>query len=269
MANSLPHLREALIAFLEGALETWVRFSAEFAPGGDIANASGAQRRRAWMPTTNDHNEGALGALRVAKRKAPNITLETYNARKMFKHNNTRQFMNAVLTRPTDHTFLRRTARKIQRERRGKQRREKQAQADRALVAANLKTDLAKAEKKSKRAAKLDSLDCVFDVNALERLNVEQMNLQLAWHRRLDSKVPMCKELPRRLEKLRALTEAVERHNLGAGLVDRTTGMVPQFRRTEQIQTVQDDDVDLADVMTGIWKKSDLSHIYFQRTKYL
>jgi hypothetical protein len=33
----------------------------------------------------------------------PNITLEAYNARKMFKHNNTRrQFMDDVLTHPAD-----------------------------------------------------------------------------------------------------------------------------------------------------------------------
>jgi hypothetical protein len=67
MANGLPHLRGALISFLEGALETWEQFLAESAPGGDIANASEAQKCHAWMPTTNNHNKGALGALRVAK----------------------------------------------------------------------------------------------------------------------------------------------------------------------------------------------------------
>jgi hypothetical protein len=140
-----------LIAFLEGALETWEQFSAEFAPGGDIAEASTDQRRRAWMPTTNDHIEGALGALCVTKRKAPNISLETYNARKMFKHNNTAQFMKAVLTRPADHAFLWRSARKIQCEMRSKWRHEKQAKADRALVSANLQEDHAKEERKLKR----------------------------------------------------------------------------------------------------------------------
>jgi len=93
MASSLPHLREALVLFLEGALETWIHFSAEFADNGKIAQADAKQRHRAWMPTTNDHNEGALGAFRVSKRKAPNMTLETHNAQKMLKQNDTEDFI--------------------------------------------------------------------------------------------------------------------------------------------------------------------------------
>jgi hypothetical protein len=245
LANGLPHLRGALIAFLEGALETWERFSAEFAPGGEIANASAVQKHNAWMPTTNDHNEGALGALRVSKRKAPNMKLETYNARKMYKHNNTQHFMGAVLNKPADHQFLRWTARKIQQERREKQRQEKQGKADRALVAANLVTDSAKEEKKAKRTAKLASLDCVFDVSKLCSLNVKQMELQLAWHRLSDKAVPKCKELPRRAEKLAALTEAVERYNLREALLD---GAAESSEPGARIQCgIDRDDVNLAD----------------------
>jgi hypothetical protein len=110
LAPTLPHLRGALVAFLEGALDTWERFSAEYAPGGEIASASDLQRQNTWVPTTNNHNEGALGAMRVAKQKAPNMTLETHNARKMYKHNNTRAFMDAVLSAPEDRRFLRSTA---------------------------------------------------------------------------------------------------------------------------------------------------------------
>jgi hypothetical protein len=128
---------------------------------------------------------------------------------------------------------------------RGKRRWEKQAQADRAMVAANLEMDQAKEEKKSKRAAVLDSLNCVFDVSALDNLNVKQMDLQLAWHRRLDSKVPMCKMLPRRPEKLKALADAVERHNLGeASVVDGTIGVALNLSNAKEVQDV---DVDLAD----------------------
>ncbi|KZT32243.1 hypothetical protein SISSUDRAFT_964622, partial [Sistotremastrum suecicum HHB10207 ss-3] len=58
----LPHLKPLLVAFFEGALETWRRFSAEFAEGGDIHSASPADRSDSWMPPTNDENEGALGS---------------------------------------------------------------------------------------------------------------------------------------------------------------------------------------------------------------
>src|SRR5882757_4507872 len=52
-----------------------------------------------------------LLGMRVAKQKAPNMTLETHNARKIYKHNNTQVFMDAVLNAPEDRKFLRSTAR--------------------------------------------------------------------------------------------------------------------------------------------------------------
>ena len=44
LSNTLPHLQEILVAFFEGALKTWERFTTEFAPGSIIAQASPAQR---------------------------------------------------------------------------------------------------------------------------------------------------------------------------------------------------------------------------------
>ncbi|KAJ7085171.1 hypothetical protein B0H15DRAFT_847342, partial [Mycena belliarum] len=68
---TLPHVEEMLLAFLRGALATWVRFSAEFAPGGLIDEATASERQLAWMPSTNDANEGALGSYRVRMRDKP------------------------------------------------------------------------------------------------------------------------------------------------------------------------------------------------------
>ena len=45
---SLPHIQGALIAFFEGALETWVRFSSEFTSGGVISSASSQKRAEAF-----------------------------------------------------------------------------------------------------------------------------------------------------------------------------------------------------------------------------
>ena len=44
LAPSLPHFRPLLIAFFTGALETWERFTAEFAEGGSIDNATSEQK---------------------------------------------------------------------------------------------------------------------------------------------------------------------------------------------------------------------------------
>jgi hypothetical protein len=55
---TLPHLKDIVVAFFRGALATWIRFSSEFAPGGLIDEASASERQAAWMPATNDVNEG-------------------------------------------------------------------------------------------------------------------------------------------------------------------------------------------------------------------
>lgn len=59
----------------EGALETWVHFSAEFVEGGVISGTTTSERRVAWMETTNDLNEGALGGFRKAARDDGNMSL--------------------------------------------------------------------------------------------------------------------------------------------------------------------------------------------------
>ena len=51
---NLPHFKPLLVAFFTKALETWERFTSEFAEGGLIDKATSEQKMRAWMPTTND-----------------------------------------------------------------------------------------------------------------------------------------------------------------------------------------------------------------------
>ena len=60
----LPYLKELLIANFTGADETWTCFTSEFSPGGLIDAATTEERNLAWMPATNDENEGALGSFR-------------------------------------------------------------------------------------------------------------------------------------------------------------------------------------------------------------
>ena len=104
--DNFPFLREAIIAFFEGALEVWERFTMEFKSGGLIASATTEQRKRVWMRTTNDDNKGALGALRVHMRLAPSMMLDQHNSRMMYSINNTEAWAEAWLT-PEDAQFIR------------------------------------------------------------------------------------------------------------------------------------------------------------------
>ncbi|KAF8203541.1 hypothetical protein K438DRAFT_1472661, partial [Mycena galopus ATCC 62051] len=112
LISLLPHVKEITLAFFRGALVTWVRFSSEFVPSGLIDICSATERQAAWMPSTNDANEGGLGGYRVAVRGKPCLTLHQYNARAMFDRNDTQAFMDAVLS-PEDHAYIMREARRI------------------------------------------------------------------------------------------------------------------------------------------------------------
>jgi len=76
----LPHLADVFVAFLKGASATWDRFTSEFVPGGIIDEATDLEKDLAWMPATNDLNEGALGSYRVFMCYKPRTTLHKFNA---------------------------------------------------------------------------------------------------------------------------------------------------------------------------------------------
>jgi len=107
----LPYLEELLVAFFIGADETWSRFISEFAPGGLIDAATTEERDLAWMPATNDENEGALGSFRKLIRQQPQLTMQAYNGLTMFFRNNTQLFMEAKFTTEEDYKFLHKLAR--------------------------------------------------------------------------------------------------------------------------------------------------------------
>ncbi|KAF8813548.1 hypothetical protein BYT27DRAFT_7251075 [Phlegmacium glaucopus] len=107
MSPELPYLEPLLVSFFKGASETWKQFTSEFAPGGLIDEATVEERELAWMPATNDVNEGALGSFHVLLCRQPQLTQQGYNALSMFFRNDTEAFMKAKFTEKEDHSFLR------------------------------------------------------------------------------------------------------------------------------------------------------------------
>lgn len=160
---SLPHLQRITLAFLRGSLTTWTRFSAEFAPGGLIDQSTPDQKLQAWMPTTNDINEGRLGHYRVRKRDASTLSLHQYNAEAMFSRNKTIEFMNALF-QEEDHTYIMREARKIDAS--GLERKRKAAQA--RLVIMNQEKEAAKHRKAAELRLRLDAIQLIDSVDALD-----------------------------------------------------------------------------------------------------
>ena len=105
LAADLPHILPVLVAFFKGAAATWKRFTSEFAPGGLIDEATQEEKDQAWMPPTNDVNEGALGAFRVLMRRQPQLSSMQYNALAMYRQNDTHAFMEKKF-HPEDYKFV-------------------------------------------------------------------------------------------------------------------------------------------------------------------
>ncbi|KDN43886.1 hypothetical protein RSAG8_05879, partial [Rhizoctonia solani AG-8 WAC10335] len=108
----LPNIRPILVAFFQGALETWERFTSEFETGGLISQATEKQHKSAWIPATNDVSEGALGQCRQMLRRAPAMSDNQRNARVMWSHNNTYDWAKQTLTKE-DEAYIRSEARHI------------------------------------------------------------------------------------------------------------------------------------------------------------
>jgi len=207
-----------MIAFFEGALDTWLRFTSEYQPDGLIASASAAERLQAYMLPTNDDNEGGLGEKRVTTRHAPNITLESHNARATYRKNNTSAFIRKTLTL-ADRKYLHWKAHEIDSSGMAKKRQEIQAAAQRDTVEKKQKATAERKAAHSAKCAKIDAIVARLDVRSIQDapgMNVDP-GLQLEWHRRQDTLVPKETDvkLNLKVDKIKALVEAVERHNSG------------------------------------------------------
>ena len=93
--QQLPYFKDLLVAFFTGAANTWEQFTSEFAEGGLIDEVTAEERDLAWLPATNDENEGALGSFWQLMSQQPQLTLLNHNALAMFYKNNTQAFMAA------------------------------------------------------------------------------------------------------------------------------------------------------------------------------
>ncbi|KAJ7623104.1 hypothetical protein DFH06DRAFT_1340416 [Mycena polygramma] len=149
LMSQLPHLKDIVVTFFRGALATWIHFSAEFAPGGLIDEASASERQLAWMPPTNDANESALGQLRVILRNHPTLTLHQFNAAVMFNQNDTQAFMDTLFEMP-DHLYIMHLARKEDASRLERKRKAELAEFRIRLMKMRKEKEVAKRQKRLK-----------------------------------------------------------------------------------------------------------------------
>lgn len=107
---------DAFHTFLIGSLRTWERFVEDYVDGGVIAQASAEERRKAYMPATNDQNEGALGSKRVYARSHVKHSDIMFNSIKMFTENKTGEWMDRNFVEE-DFVYVRKIARDLDQQR--------------------------------------------------------------------------------------------------------------------------------------------------------
>jgi hypothetical protein len=174
ISKELPYLKQLVVAFFQGAAETWKRFTSEFAPGGLIDEATTEEKDLAWMPPTNDANEGALGAFHVLMRHQPQLTLQQYNAQAMFHQNRTQEFMQQKF-QLEDHQFIRQMARSADSQGQDNRRKEMLVKHNEARI---LKKKIASEKRRkdaAKKARRIAAVILIFDKEKVTNLKGEKL----------------------------------------------------------------------------------------------
>jgi hypothetical protein len=188
LAPQLPHLPAMIQAFFRGAHTKWLNFVTEFAENGQLSKMSKEDRAAAFLSTTNDLNEGALGMLRVALRKMPNLSLQGYNARMLLRKNNLVGYMRALP--PEAWRFCEMEARRQARGGLERKRRLRMAEArvQRARANAKIRTDRAKKREEQQRRTEeiMAGVQVELDEKVIADMKGEDLNLQIKWYRRLE-----------------------------------------------------------------------------------
>jgi hypothetical protein len=174
---TLPHFCNLLISFFKGAAETWEHFTSEFAPGGLIDEATVEEKELAWMPATNDENEGALGSFRHLMQYQPQLTLLSHNALAMFFRNNTQAFMAAKFTEEEDYRYLHKLAQDANGEE--KKRRKELVEFHDKREAEKIVRKKVREQNAKETAERIAQLDLIFDKEEAQKLRGHAFKDQL------------------------------------------------------------------------------------------
>ncbi|KAJ7591834.1 hypothetical protein C8J56DRAFT_780870 [Mycena floridula] len=232
-SSDLPHLSDATVAFMDGAIVGFDRFTKEFEPGGLIDQMTPDERRTIFFPATNDCNEGSLGSYCVSSRMKGNQTMEKFNARHTVNRNGTDGFLAKHLTTQADEEYLRKRQRAVEALGLTKLRKKAHMAAADEKRKVNIAKEVRREVKKVKKAAKIDetSKSLCLDIEAIKKLSDANVKAQLLFYRyqeksikKADRKVKPAKHLKLAAERVAELEAAVERYLASGSAVKETEG---------------------------------------------
>ena len=229
LAVELPHLSDLVVEFFTGARGSWIRFTSEFTPGGLIDEATHLQKELAWMPVTNDLNEGILEKFCTFMRGKPNTTLHMWNAQAMYQHNGTQKFMDSDFNED-DHKFVMQEARVRDSSHLEPDRKEK------VIVYAQKKTEKKmegvreNAKKKAENLIRLAAVTLILDKDVMSNTKGKNLQDQLDAFYQAGAPLPMKKHIKKADQKRDALKAVIDIYNNNDGawpeaVVDVDTGI--------------------------------------------
>ncbi|KAL1678348.1 hypothetical protein EV122DRAFT_278277 [Schizophyllum commune] len=188
---SLPHVVPLFHEFMNTAVVTFDRFTAEFNPDGAIASLTEEEASSFFINTTNDHNEGILGSLRNIIRSHPSISQRALNARLMYKQNDTQDFMDTVMTEPEDYAYLMRLNREQDASGLEAKRRAEEVEYRKRVAEETRRREIERAEEERRKREELQSKNLILNVSDIETLRFKKdIEEQLNIHRLYDADIP-------------------------------------------------------------------------------
>ena len=209
MSPDLPHLSDVLVTFFKGALSTWKRFTTEFTPGGLIDEATDLQKDLAWMPPTNDLNEGLLGSYRVFMRSSPRATLHYFNAQALYQRNNTQAFVAKNFS-DEDDKYVRQKAREIDASGLEKKRHQQLIEHHQQQVEQRRQKDADNKAKADEKALRLSKVVLILTQDAITALKGKKLQEQVEAFHHFGAKLPLQKDLQLVDKKRDALKAAID-----------------------------------------------------------
>ena len=225
--NDLPHLQQALVAFLEGSREKWVTFTNEYREGSEIANSTPEERRLSFRSPTNDHCEGAGATWKQLSRYAPSMTTHQKNAR-LFIQLNSPDVETFIHDLPEDdRAFARGKAREMDAAKLPAKEREAQARANHEAVDEEQREaerlQKGREEREADEVAMVEGFQPILNRDEFLALPGKKpdndfLRCQLVWHRRVggDKLLPPGKFSSMNKAQMKKLVvEALDRRDRG------------------------------------------------------
>lgn len=179
-----------------------------------IAALTEGEKELAWMPATNDANEGALGSFRSFARRKPTAALKLFNSLFRYRKNNTEVFIQENFHGRDNALWLMRKARREDEEGRERKLRLEIAE-QRAREAAEREQRIdSRRRKAAANTARLQKIDLVIDRVAIERLSAKQLKDQLQKFKIefTDAYVPPFSKMTKKEEKKVVLLRLLRTH---------------------------------------------------------